>query len=186
MVTVGTLCGCRSQDGLAQWGRLQSAAMRKALGFTREKTPCASTLHENFATLDVASFEAALRAWAGSLQGDDEDELRAIAIDGKTVRGTVGRDLPGVHVLSAFNVGRGLVLASAPVEKTNEAKSAEGLLADLDLKGASVTGDAPFAHNSLCTQVTEQQGHFVLAVKDNQPSLKEAIALTFDPPDSPL
>ena len=120
------------------------------------------------------------------MQGDDEDELRAIAIDGKTVRGTVGRDLPGVHVLSAFNVGRGLVLASAPVEKTNEAKSAEGLLADLDLKGALVTGDAAFAQKSLCTQVTEQQGHFVLAVKDNQPSLKEAIALTFDPPDSPL
>src|SRR5438105_8279002 len=109
--------------------------------------------------------------------------FRAIAIDGKTARGTAGNDLPGVHVLSAFDVGNGIVLASTRVDcKTNEAKTAERFLAELDLEGALITGDAAFAQKALCKQIVESRGDFVFAVKDNQPSLKEAIELAFDPP----
>ena len=157
------------------------------MGFTREKTPCASTLHEVFSTLDVAAFETALRAWASGLDANSARKFRAIAIDGKTARGTIGRDLPGIHVLSAFDVGNGIVVASTPVDgKTNEAKTAEQFLRELDLEGALITGDAAFAQRALCTQITGSGGDFLLAVKDNQPSLKQAIELAFDPPDSPL
>lgn len=187
LVTVGNLCGCRHQEAVADWGRLQTPRFLRALGFTRDRSPCASTFHEVFSTLDVEAFEAALRGWSSGLEAGAVGEIRAIAIDGKTARGTVGRDLPGVHVLSAFDLGSAIVLASTRVdEKTNEAKRAETFVEEVDLDGALVTGDAAFAQRRLCRRIRERNGDFLFAVKGNQPALKEAIELAFDPPDSPL
>ena len=187
LITIGTLCGCQHQEGVAEWGRLLGRGMRRALGFTHKKTPAPSTLHLVLKELDVQALEEALRGWAASLTDRDREELRAIAIDGKTARGSAGKELPGVHVLSAFDVGAGIVLASVEVgAKTNEAKCAERFLSELDLEHAVVSGDAAFTQKKLCGEICDGKGEFVLAVKDNQPSLLEAIQTAFTPPDSPL
>src|SRR5919198_6227275 len=57
------LSGARSLYAIAQWGRLQPPETVRALGFTRDRTPSVSTLHEVFRALDVRAFEAALAAW---------------------------------------------------------------------------------------------------------------------------
>ncbi len=187
LIAVGTLCDCPHQDAIAQWGRLLSRRMVRDLGFTRRLTPCAATLHNVLKGLDVAAFEAVLREWSAQLERDDRAEIRAIAIDGKTARGSAGKEIPAVHVLSAFDVAQGVLLASAEVgAKTNEAKRAEPFLASLDIEGAVVTGDAAFTQKPICGQILGQKGEFLFVVKDNQPSLKEAIETAFTPPDSPL
>lgn len=161
--------------------------MREALGFTHAKTPVASTLHLVLKGLDVKALEEALRVWAASLCDNDREVLRAIAIDGKTARGSAGKDLPAIHVLSAFDVHAGVVLGSIEVgAKTNEAKRAETFLSEISLENAVVSGDAAFAQKVLCKQICERKGEFVIAVKDNQPSLREAIETAFTAPDSPL
>jgi predicted transposase YbfD/YdcC len=53
------------------------------------------------------------------------------------------------------------------------------LLAQLELKGRVVTGDALYAQRALSRQVVEQGGDYFWVVKANQPSLREAIALLF-------
>lgn len=187
LIAVGTLCGCQHQDAIAEWGRLQSRGLLRALGFTRKKTPCAATLHNVLKGLDVEAFERVLRLWAAQLGPADCTEIRAIAIDGKAARGSAGKEVPAVYVLSAFDVANGVLLGSAEVDaKTNEAKRAEGFLAEISLEGAVITGDAAFAQKGLCGQIRAQGGEFLLAVKDNQPSLREAIETAFTPPDSPL
>ena len=46
-----------------------------------------------------------------------------------------------------------------------------------------VTGDALYAQRDLSRQVVEQGGGYLWVVKDNQPTVKEAVSLLFaDPP----
>ena len=80
------LCGARSLYAISQWGRDQGLEVSQALGFTRERTPCVSALHQVFSRLDRDAFESALGQWLQ--QGE------ALAIDGKRLRGITGNNCP--------------------------------------------------------------------------------------------
>ena len=54
------LCGSRSLYAISQWGRDQGLEVSGALGFTRDRTPCVSTLHQVFSRLDREAFELLL------------------------------------------------------------------------------------------------------------------------------
>jgi len=108
--TAAMLSGARSLYAIAQWGRLQPPGVVRALGFTRERTPCVATLHLAFKALDAAAFEAALARWA---QGQLGDEWEAVALDGKALRGIHGEELPGVRLVAAYADRAGLVLAQS-------------------------------------------------------------------------
>lgn len=107
MATCAMICNCHSLYAIAQWGR-EHEKLASKLGFTRSKTPCVSTLHEVFSRLDKEAFEAAIRDWAQGTLGDREED---IAIDGKSLRGIHGEELPGVHLVAAYAQKAGLVLA---------------------------------------------------------------------------
>ncbi|MGZ3581895.1 MAG: transposase family protein [Ktedonobacterales bacterium] len=107
LAVAAMLADARSLYAIAQWGRLQSGETVRALGFTREKTPTVSTLHEVFKALDVGEFEAALAQWAHAALAPSS---RAIALDGKALRGIHGEELPGVRLVAAYDVETGLVL----------------------------------------------------------------------------
>jgi hypothetical protein len=114
--------------------------------------------------------------------------IRLLSIDGKTLCGSQqGAEAPGVHLLSAFAREPGCTLAQLRVdEKTNEAKAALELLAQLILENAIVSGDAIFCQKEICAEVVEHKGDYLFVVKDNQPALKAAIAEAFETPVSPL
>ena len=61
------LCGSRSLYAISQWGRDQGLEVSRALGFTRERTPCVSTLHQVFRRLD----RGGLRSTAGAMAGGE-------------------------------------------------------------------------------------------------------------------
>ena len=92
------LCGARSIYAIAQWGRDQGAPIARELGFTRDRTPCVATLHGLFKRLDKERFERAVGGW---LQEQVLEPGEALAVDGKTLRGIHGEQLPGVHLLAA-------------------------------------------------------------------------------------
>ena len=107
LATCAMMSNCHSLYAIAQWGR-EHEELALNLGFTRTKTPAVSTLHEVFKRLDKEAFEAALRDWAQETLGDRKE---AIAIDGKSLRGIHGEELPGVHLVAAYAQRSGLVLA---------------------------------------------------------------------------
>ena len=110
LATAAMVSGTRSLYAMAQWGRLQPAGVVSALGFTRERTPSVSTLHEVFKTLDVAAFEAALARWGEAQVGAGVDR---VAIDGKGLRGIHGEELPGARLVAVYAEQVGAVLAQA-------------------------------------------------------------------------
>lgn len=106
LATCAMLCNCHSLYAIAQWGR-EHPELAPLLGFTRPQTPCVSTFHVVFSRLDLAAFEGALQDWAKAALGDRQE---AIAIDGKSLRGIHGEELPGVHLVAAYAQQSGLVL----------------------------------------------------------------------------
>ena len=59
---------------------------------------------------------------------------------------------------------------------------ASALLAELELKGKVITGDALYAQRELSRSILEQGGDYFWVVKDNQPGVKEAVSLLFEQP----
>ena len=93
------LCGYRSYSAIAEWGRNYGARIAQALGFTHD-TPCAATLHTIFRHVDRDAFEANVGAWADRVVGSLPPRPRetpeiAIALDGKTLRGSKKQGAPG-------------------------------------------------------------------------------------------
>jgi|SRR5579862_3687168 len=178
LTSVAMLAGCRSLYAIAQFGRDRGYEFARELGFTREQTPCCTTLHYLFTRLDCAKFEAAIRKWVAVQQAQGWTTL---SVDGKTLRGTQGHEIPGVHVLAACAHEAKLVLEQIPVDgKTNEHKTALELLNLIPLKGKVVVGDAMFCQRDLSMKISKKGGDWIWPVKDNQPELKAALQLAFE------
>ena len=175
---------------IAEWGAAQSAEARRALGFTGATMPHQTSLHRLFARLDAHLLAALVRAvittnptTAGIMEGGP----RGVAIDGKAHRGRLaGHPLVAcpIHMLSAVCHDTGLVLAQAPVTATGDKAAAElatapGLMAALDWHGRVLTGDALYCQRSLCQQVVEVGGDYLVLVKGNQPELQRDVAILF-------
>jgi hypothetical protein len=107
-----------------------------------------------------------------------------LTIDGKTLRGTIPLGCTkGVHLVCAYLPQIGGVLAQVEVaEKANELVVAPALLAQLDLSGVVVTGDAMFAQRNLSAQIVGGGGDYLWKVKENQPELLADIRTLFEPP----
>jgi predicted transposase YbfD/YdcC len=64
-------------------------------------------------------------------------------------------------------------------DKSNEITAIPVLLRLLDLAGCTVTIDAMGCQTAIAAQIVEQGGDYVLALKDNQPTLHEEVRHTF-------
>ena len=177
------LCGYRSYGAMAEWGRNYGGRLVRALGFTREQTPCAATLHTVFRQLEVAAFEARLGAWAESWLGAEavpDAGVEGVAVDGKTLRGSRKQGAAGTHLLSALSHRLGVTLGQQAVDaKTNEIPQAEELLTALVVAGRVFTMDALLTQKDFAQQIVDGGGDYVMIVKGNQPQLQEEIATVF-------
>src|SRR2546428_5748661 len=180
------LCGYRSYSAIAEWGRNYGARIAHALGFTHA-TPCAATLHTIFRHVNRDEFEAYVGAWADSvvesLPTTAETPAAAVALDGKTLRGSKKQGAPGMHLLSALAHHVGVTLAQHAVDdKTNEITAVETLLQGLVLEGRVMTMDALLTQRHVAQTIVDRGGAYVMIVKENQPQLHADIALVFAQP----
>jgi predicted transposase YbfD/YdcC len=177
-----TLCGYRSYTAIAEWGRHYGEHLVRALGFTH-RSPCAATLHTILRRVDREALEAKLGAWAEGLLGErprPPEVEDAIAIDGKTLRGSQKQGAPGVHLLSALAHRVGVTLAQQAVDdKTNEIPVAVEMLRHLVLEGRIVTMDALLTQREIAQQIVDAGGDYVMVVKENQPQLLDDIETVF-------
>ena len=180
------LCGYRSYSAIAEWGRNYGPDIARALGFTHN-TPCASTLHTIFRCIDREAFEATVGAWAESIvatapAAPDAPEI-AMAVDGKTLRGSKKQGAPETHLVSVLAHRAGLTLIQQAVAaKTNEIKAVETVFGQIVLTGRIVTMDALLTQRQVAQTIVEAGGDYVMIVKDNQPQLKADIELVFTLP----
>lgn len=111
-IVCATLCGARGFKPIAQWLRTQAPATWHWLGFKR-RPPCANCFADLLKLIDPEDFEQAIRQWTGQLEdmNVEEDSLRAVSIDGKTLCGTLQAHQRAIHLLAAFDHQNGYVLS---------------------------------------------------------------------------
>lgn len=181
------LAGHSRIAALAAWARLRAMDLAKLFHLSRDTMPHPSTWSRIFAeAVDVQVLEYALGQFFQATQTTAEVPARGsiiLAVDGKTLRGTIpAGQTSGVHLVAAYLPERGVVLAQLAVDrKENEIVVVPTLLAQLDLTGMVVIGDAMQTQRHLSIQIVEAGGDYVWFVKDNQPSVRTDIELLFTP-----
>ena len=105
------------------------------LGFSQEKTPCVATLHRVFKGLDVAAFEAEVGNWLANSGVEADDPL---SLDGKTLRGVHGQEIPGVHLVSATLAALGQFWAGPCAGQRGRIGGGQRSIGPVPLKGRVV------------------------------------------------
>ena len=176
----GTIAGCQSAVELEAYGRSKETWLRTFLELPNG-IPSHDTFSRVFQLLDPRKFHDCFIQWVQALHELTRGEV--VAIDGKTLRRSFdsARDLPALHLVSAWAAENRLVLGEIPVpDKSNEITAVPKLLEILELTGAIVTIDAMGCQKEIAAKVRERKADYVLAVKDNQPHLREDLSDHFD------
>lgn len=159
---------------VSAWMREQVSAGRLASAEVPEVS-FKTMIEEDKAEQEEEHRGEAGRGEAGRGEGDDDEPrlLRAVAIDGKTLRGARLAEGRKVHLLSALELRSGATIAQATVDgKTNEITVAAPMLEPVDLSDVVVTADALHAQRELARFLTEDKhAHYVLGLKGNQPKI---------------
>ncbi|HEX7641876.1 MAG TPA: ISAs1 family transposase [Burkholderiaceae bacterium] len=172
------ISGAESWTAVVEWSEMKLDWLRQHLPFANG-IASHDTFGRVFSLLDAVQFEACFMRWAGALCPSLAGQH--IAIDGKCVRGSHNGVRSAIHLVSAWCSSQGLTLGQVrTADKSNEIKAIPELLGALDIGGAVVTIDAMGCQRDIATQIVERGADYVLAVKDNQPSLADAVRLWFD------
>jgi hypothetical protein len=104
LASCAVLAGARSFTAIAEWAADTDQATRDALGVTGT-VPCESTFRRTLQTLDADALDEAAGGWAQQRTAPAAGARRAVAADGKTLRGSGTADGPGRHLLAALITG---------------------------------------------------------------------------------
>ena len=175
-----TICGCDSVVEIHEYGIKKFEFLTTFLGL-ENGVPSHDTIGRVFARLDSKKFRECFAAWTQSVaQTVSERAGRVIAIDGKTLRRAHDKEQKPLHLVSAFATENRLVLSQQAVaDKSNEITAIPELLKLLDVKKAIVTIDAMGCQKEIAAQIKDQGADYVLALKDNQPTLHAAVKELF-------
>jgi predicted transposase YbfD/YdcC len=173
------ICGAEDWVGVAAFGRAKADWFGTFLDLP-DATPCHDTFARVFARLDPDAFERCFRSWTAALAGL---LCGTLSIDGKTLRRSfdAAGDRAAIHMISAWAGAHGLVFGQLAVDqKSNEITAFPKLLELLDLQGLTVTIDAMGCQQDVAAAILARGGDYVLAVKDNQPTLHAEVMRAFD------
>jgi len=182
LLVLAKLGGADQPSAIGDWLRSRSKVLRAALHLRLPRLPHANTFRRIMdEVVSPEELETTFSAFVQTLPGVGRSVL--IALDGKTVRGTIGEHHPqGEHLLCAYLPQEGVVLFQVPAGvKDNEISVAPTLLQALDLRGKVVMGDAMHTQRAASVQIRDAGGDYVWLAKDNQPTLHADIATLFAP-----
>jgi predicted transposase YbfD/YdcC len=170
------LAGARSFTAIGQWAATASPQVLAALGVVR-CPPSETCVRRTLQNLNSEKLDAVLGCWAAG-QTSHAGVRRAVAVDGKTVRGSRGAQGPARHLMAAIDHHAGVVLGQVEVPgKTNEIPMFSVLCDQIaDLDGVVVTADAMHCQKDHADYLVLARGaHYVLTIKGNQPALRRQL-----------
>jgi predicted transposase YbfD/YdcC len=181
LAVCGVIVGCDGPTAIAMWARAKEDWLREVLALPNG-VPSRDCIRRVLSLLKPEAFQRCFESWIASLVGEATgagmEAQRLIAIDGKTARRShdARNGLGPLHLVSAWATENGLSLGQlATEEKSNEITVIPELIDRMDVKGAIVTIDAMGCQKDIAQRIVDGRGDYVLAVKDNQPKLHEAI-----------
>lgn len=174
----GVVCGCDGPTAIRRWATNRADWLNGFLALPNG-IPSRDCIRRLLIALQPEAFQRCFRDWiADALEPDEVGPARVVAIDGKTCRRShdASNGLGPLHVVSAWASEHGIALGQvATEEKSNEITAIPLLLKQIELTKAVITIDAMGCQKDIARDIVAGGGDFVIAVKDNQPKLAEAI-----------
>ena len=176
----GVLCGCDDFVEIEELGRSKEDLFRRFLELPHG-VPSHDTFRRVFQAVSPQALQDSLIRWLRGVRqaAEPRAEGEVIAIDGKALRRTCdrARGLGALHLVSAWATANGLTLGQVAVgADSNEVAAIPRLLELLDLKGCVVTIDAAGCQKDIAGQIVAKGADYVLALKENQPTLYEQVS----------
>jgi hypothetical protein len=178
------LAGAKSLAAIGEWAADAPGQVLAALRTRRGpltgafRPPGEATVRRVLARVDPDALDRAIGQWLTRQQPPPPASRpplpqRAVAVDGKTLRGSGHHRAAPVHLLAAMDHATAAVLAQADVDHTtNEIARFRPLLERLDLTDVVITADAlPTQREHANWLVTHKHADYLLLVKANQPTL---------------
>src|SRR5512143_3659358 len=178
IVLCAVLSGVEDWVGMEAFAEEKEAWLRGCLDLPNG-IPSHDTLSDVLGRIDPVAFRTAFTDWATAALPSLADEQGCV--DGKAVRGSRDGANPAVHLVSAFaGRARWVLGQQAVAEKSNDITAIPDLLGLLDLHGAVVSIDAMGCQKAIARTLVEGGADYVLALKDNHPTLCEDVQLWLD------
>jgi len=171
----GAICGANHWTSIAAYGRAKENWFRTFLRLP-EGIPSHDTFNDVFAKIDAEQFEKCFIDWVSSITHLLPGEV--ISIDGKTLRRSHDKShgKQSIHMVSAWSTSNEIVLGQFKTEeKSNEITAIPLLLEMLSIEQCLVTIDAMGCQKKIAEKILGKGADYLLAVKENQPNLYEAI-----------
>ncbi|MDE6548557.1 MAG: ISAs1 family transposase [Muribaculaceae bacterium] len=178
---IGVLCSCEDYDEISDLID-DRAEEFKQMGFLRltNGVPSGDTIRRVVESVNPDQMKASLAISRenilSSLKGCQ------VIIDGKKLRGEnpTSRGCNGLYILNAMVSDYEICVEEERVEdKTNELTVLPSVIASLCIVGALVSVDAMGTHRNIAQQIIMQDGDYLMALKDNQPILKDLVETIF-------
>ena len=180
VAVVGVLCGADGWVGVELVCGGMLPWLRRFSAF-EHGVPSHDTLGRVFRLLPPETLAEVLAEATDRLFRAGAD--RHVAMDGKMARRsfTDGDRNTGMHMVTAWASDLGLSLGQVATDKkSNEQTAILHLIALLDLSGCVVTIDAQGCQKKIASSLVASQADYILALKDNHPTLRGEVAEFFE------
>ena len=173
---LAVICGANDCEALAEFGQAHQDWLRTFLNLPNG-IPSHDTFNRVLTLLKPSEFQRGLQNWITS-----EVEVVAgevVAIDGKVLRRSHARSRAqqAINLVSAWASANRLTLGPVKVAAdSNEITAVPQLLQTLNIKDCIVTVDALNTQTTIAAEIRARGAHYVLALKDNHPHLRQAVA----------
>jgi predicted transposase YbfD/YdcC len=175
------VCGADDFEDIALYGIQKESFLRTFLELPNG-IPSHDTFNRVLKFLDKDAFADSLYRWSKEILSTLNEEYTQINIDGKVLRATAqsGHNKSGLCLLSAWVSDHKLILGQQKVaSKSNEKTAVPDLLNSLDLKDSIVTIDAIACDIKNADIITQKQGHYILALKNNNKHIYQQVSERF-------
>lgn len=189
-VAAGVLSGAKSLAAIGEWITDAPTWALRALGFTLDPltgqvpAPHPATIRRLLERLDGDAMDRAIGAFldtrlartAATGEASARTIRRAVAVDGKSVRGSRNAEKTAVVLIAAMD-HTGTVLAQRQIaDKSNEIPAFAPLLDMIeDMDGVMVTADALHTQHAHGTYLRERGAHYLAIVKKNHVKLHNRV-----------
>jgi predicted transposase YbfD/YdcC len=180
ILLMAVLCGAEDFPDIEEFGKRRKDWLEKFLPLPNG-IPSHDTFRRVLGALDRKQFAACLFQWTQALH--EATGGKVIAIDGKVLRRSLRKksELRPLHLVTAWASESGLTLAQiACGDKSNEITAIPEVLKLLNLRGCTVTIDAMGCQTEIASQIRQQGGHYVLALKGNQSGLEDDMGQLYE------
>jgi hypothetical protein len=179
LITIAAiLSGAEGWDVMERYGKAKREWLKSLLALPHG-IPSHDTFNRVFQALDPVELEKRFLDWVSAITRRTQGEV--VAIDGKSLRGAGSGDGKSlVYTVSAWASANNLVLGQRKTDaKSNEITAIPELLRALELSGCTVTIDAMGCQKNIASKIVAQKADYILAAKENQPSLLADIKDSF-------